>query len=144
LEEQGMSADDTLKAWIQVLLVGAVLAAYVWVYGDELARVWRKQSPAANDFKTYAFTIFGAVIGGVCAFYLGVKLSAGDSLIPVAPPGAGTLRGIYSAVYIFANLAGMFVWAKRADFASPLLKNSVTTFGGLAVAVVTNLLAPDG
>lgn len=138
-----MTEGDQLQAWIQVLLVGAILAIYGWVYGEELARAWRKQQPVANEFKTYAFTTFGAVVGGVCAFYLGVKLAAGESLIAIGPPGATTLRAIYAAVYILGGIAGMVVWMKRTEFTSALLKNSVTTFGGLAVAVVTNLLAPE-
>ena len=141
-----MSADDVLlKEWIRIFLVGVVLIAYVMVFVPEVVQAWRKQTTPPNEARTYIWTTLGAVIGGVTAVYLGVTLPAKlTSFAPWGPPSIETMRGVYSLVYVASGLAALVTWYARTEFASTLLKNAATTFGGLAVAVVSALLLPPG
>ena len=136
-------SETNLKDWILVLLIGAVLIAYVVVFVPDILRTWRKLPPSENEARTYIWSSLGAVIGGVTAFYLGVDLPKSlSSFADWNPPSTEVMRATYSVVYVISGLAALVTWYARTEYSSALLKNSATTFGGLALAVVSSRLLP--
>lgn len=146
---KGQASDGTaprpsLREVVLSALSAMVLIGFTWIFGAEMVCLARglceetatELSASTSDPKTYVATALAALVGGVSAVFLGVKLP--ERLARGLPHHL--IRAAYVGVYALLGCAAIVIWTTLEGGTPLILRNLAVTFLGLLTPAVTTYL----